>query len=54
MQNEKIWSFKAQSLKIDGIDISGARWSLIDDSRLLSWSPKLSSIEKNSVILIEF
>lgn len=45
---------KTQSLEIDGIDLSGTRWSLIDDSRLLSWSPRLSSIEKNSVILIEF
>ncbi len=43
-----------QSLEIEGVDLSGARWSLIDNSRLLSWSPSLKSIEKNSVILIEF
>jgi hypothetical protein len=43
-----------QSLEIEGVDLKNARWSLIDNSRLLSWSPALKSIENNSVILIEF
>jgi hypothetical protein len=45
---------ETQTLNIEGVDLSGARWSLIDDSRLLSWSPALKSIANNSVVLIEF
>jgi hypothetical protein len=47
-------SGKTQKLCFEGVDLSGARWSLIDDSRLLSWSPALENIENESVILIEF
>ena len=47
-------SGKDQSLEIDGVDLTGARWSLIDDRHLLSWSPALGVIKNNSVVLIEF
>ncbi len=43
-----------QALDFEGVDLSGARWSLIDNTRLLSWSPTLKKIGKNNVILIEF
>ena len=47
-------SGKDQSLEIDGVDLTGARWSLIDDRHLLSWSPALGTIKNNNVVLIEF
>ena len=47
-------SGRDQSLEIEGVDLSCARWSLIDDRRLLSWSPALGRIANNSVVLIEF
>ncbi len=43
-----------RKLEFEGVDLTGARWHLIDDSRLLSWSPALDKIENNSVVLIEF
>ena len=47
-------SESAQELCIEGVDLIDARWYLIDDRRLLSWSPALKSIEKNTVVLVEF
>ncbi|MBE6596774.1 MAG: hypothetical protein E7641_03790 [Ruminococcaceae bacterium] len=41
-------------LDILGVDLSGARWHVIDDKRLLSWSPAVKKIENNSVVLVEF
>ena len=41
-------------LSIEGADMEGARYHIIDDKRLLSWSPAIKTIEKNQVILIEF
>ena len=41
-------------LDILGIDLTDARYSVIDDVRLLSWSPATKKIEKNAVYLIEF
>ena len=41
-------------LDIVGVDLSSARYSVIDDMRLLSWSPATNKIENNSVMLIEF
>ena len=40
-------------LEIEGVDLSDARWSIIDDQRLLSWTPALKEIPNNSVVLIE-
>ena len=47
-------SGETQSVEIEGVDLSDARWSVIDDVRLLSWLPKMQNIENNSVVLIEF
>ena len=41
-------------LAIEGADLSDARWYIIDDQRLLSWSPALERIPNNSVVLVEF
>ena len=41
-------------LQIEGVDLSDARWSIIDDQRLLSWTPALKEIPNNSVVLVEF
>ena len=45
---------ETQSLNIEGVDLSDARFSVIDDNRLLSWSPAVSEIQNNEVYLIEF
>ena len=47
-------SGEKQSLDISGADLSGARWHVLDDRRLLSWTPALTDIDDNSVVLIEF
>ena len=47
-------SGKAQVLEIEGVDLSKARWSAIDNQRLLSWSPAVKEIENNQVLLIEW
>ena len=47
-------SGKNQTLRIEGVDLDGARWSVIDDRCLLSWSPALKEIKHNTVVLIEF
>ncbi|MBO5270966.1 MAG: hypothetical protein J6B77_09280, partial [Clostridia bacterium] len=43
-----------QALTIEGVDLSNARYHVIDQERLLSWSPAVSSIENNTVLLIEW
>lgn len=47
-------SGKEQDLNINGADLSDARWYLIDDRRLLSWSPEIKKIKNNTVVLVEF
>ena len=47
-------SGKPQVLEIEGVDLSKARWSAIDNQRLLSWSPTVKEIENNQVLLIEW
>ena len=47
-------SGEAHDLNIEGINLEGAHWYVIDSKRLLSWSPECKTIENNSVILIEF
>ena len=47
-------SGQAQDLHIEGVDLSAARWYILDERRLLSWSAPLSEIENDTVILIEF
>ena len=41
-------SEKNQPLEIVGVDLSDARWSVIDDRRMLSWSPALKTIKNTS------
>lgn len=43
-----------QELCIEGVDLSGARYYALDDERLLSWSPAVTKIPNNTVILIEW
>lgn len=43
-----------QTLEINGVDLTEARYSIIDDERLLSWSPPVKEIENNTVLLIEW
>ncbi len=47
-------SGKAAELNIEGIDLSEARWSVIDNERLLSWSPAVQKMQPNEVLLIEW
>ena len=47
-------SGEAQELNVEGADLSDARWYVIDDRRLLSWSPELKKIENGTVVLVEF
>ena len=45
---------KTQELGIEGVDLSNARYHIIDQERLLSWSPVVKEIENNQVLLIEW
>ena len=45
---------KKQELNITGVDLSCARYHVIDQERLLSWSPAVKEIENNQVLLIEW
>ncbi len=47
-------SGEAQSLRLEGVELSDARFYVIDQERLLSWAPNANVIENNEVILIEF
>ena len=43
----------AQELRIEGVDLAAARYHVIDQERLLSWSAAADKIENNQVLLIE-
>ena len=43
-----------QELNITGVDLSNARYHVIDQERMLSWSPAVKEIENNQVFLIEW
>ena len=43
-----------QELNIEGVDLSNARWHVIDQERLLSWSAPKKTLENNEVVLIAF
>ena len=45
---------KKQELNITGVDLAAARYHVIDQERLLSWSPAVKEIENNQVLLIEW
>ena len=41
-------------MTIEGVDLSGARYSVLDQERLLSWAPHGRVLENYSVLLIEW
>jgi len=43
-----------QALSIEGVDLTEARVSYIDDHRMLSWAPNARELKNNSVVLIEW
>ena len=43
-----------QELSIEGVDLSHAKYHVIDQERLLSWSPAVNVIEPNEVLLVEW
>ena len=45
---------ECRELHFEGVDLSNARFSIIDRERLLSWAPDANVIENNSVLLIEW
>jgi hypothetical protein len=47
-------SGRPQELNIEGVDLSDARYHVIDDQRLLSWSPEVNVINNDTVVLIEY
>ena len=40
-------------MRIEGVDLAAARYHVIDQERLLSWSAAADKIENNQVLLIE-
>ena len=44
----------AQELCIEGADLSDARWHVLDQDRLLSWSPAVKALAPNDVVLVEW
>lgn len=45
---------QTQSLTIEGVDLSNARFYILDQERLLSWAPHALRIAPNTVMLIEW
>jgi hypothetical protein len=45
---------KDQKLELNGVDLTAARFYVIDQERLLSWAPNADIVEKNMVLLIEW
>ena len=43
-----------QPLALEGAELSGARYHIIDQERLLSWAPHANVIPNNAVLLIEW
>ena len=41
-------------LSIEGADLSDARWYVLDDDRMLSWSPEIKTVKNNTVVLVTF
>ena len=44
----------AQELCIEGADLTDARWHVLDQERLLSWSPAVKEMAPNDVVLLEW
>ncbi len=47
-------SGRVQKLEIEGVDLTDAHWYVLDQQRLLSWSPAVKTIDNNTVVLAEF
>ena len=45
---------ETQILEITGAELKNARYHVIDQERLLSWSPAVTEIENNQVLLIQW
>lgn len=45
---------KAQELCFEGLPAEKARYHAIDDERLLSWSPAVTRLDKNTVLSVEW
>ena len=43
-----------QELNIEGVDLSDARFYVLDNDRLLSWAPNANTVENNTVMLVEW
>ena len=43
-----------QTLEIDGVDLSCARFYVLNESKLLAWAPNAKRIARNEVMLIEW
>ncbi len=43
-----------QELRVEGADLTDARYYVIDNERLLSWAPNADYVAPNSVVLIEW
>ncbi len=41
-------------LTVDGVDLTHARWYVLDEQRLLSWSPAVQSIPNHTVVLVTY
>ena len=43
-----------EAANIEGVDLSKAKYHVIDQERLLSWSPAVKSLAPNDVVLLEW
>ena len=43
-----------KALSIEGADLSDASWYVLDDDRMLSWSPAIGTVKNNTVVLVTF
>ena len=43
-----------QSLTFSGVDLTGAKYWIMDENRLMSWAANAGRLPKNGVALIEF
>jgi hypothetical protein len=47
-------SGKTADLRVEGVDLSDARWYVLDQTHLLSWSTPVTAVENNQVVLAEW
>ena len=44
----------AEELSVQGVDLTDARWHILDQERLLSWSPAVKRLAPNDTVLVEW